>query len=77
VISDRPVYVLERDGHMGLANTKALQLAGITRDTKDPPNGHIMRDANGEPTGELRKLRNPWSGDAFRARRPRTLTKAS
>jgi predicted amidohydrolase YtcJ len=55
VIADRPVYVLERDGHMGLANTKALQLAGITRDTKDPPNGHIMRDANGEPTGELKE----------------------
>ena len=55
VISDRPVYVGERDGHMGLANSKALQLAGITRDTKDPPNGHIMRDANGEPTGELKE----------------------
>ena len=55
VISDRPVYVGERDGHMGFANTKALQLAGITRDTKDPPNGHIMRDANGDPTGELKE----------------------
>jgi len=55
VISDRPVYVAERDGHMGLANSKALALAGITRDTKDPPNGHIMRDANGEPTGELKE----------------------
>jgi len=55
VIADRPVYVSERDGHMGFANTKALQLAGITRDTKDPPNGHIMRDANGEPTGELKE----------------------
>ena len=55
VISDRPVYLSERDGHMGIANTKALQLAGITRDTKDPPNGHIMRDANGEPTGELKE----------------------
>lgn len=55
VVSDRPVYVLERDGHMGLANSKALELAGITRDTKDPPNGHIMRDAKGEPTGELKE----------------------
>jgi predicted amidohydrolase YtcJ len=55
VISDRPVYVGERDGHMGLANSKALEIAGITRDTKDPPNGHIMRDANGEPTGELKE----------------------
>lgn len=55
VISDRPVYVSERDGHMGLANSKALELAGITRDTPDPPNGHIVRDAKGEPTGELKE----------------------
>jgi predicted amidohydrolase YtcJ len=55
VISDRPVYVSERDGHMGLANSKALQLAGITRDTPNPPNGHIVKDANGEPTGELQE----------------------
>ena len=55
VVSDRPVYVSERDGHMGLANSKALQIAGITRDTPDPPNGHIMKDASGEPTGELKE----------------------
>lgn len=55
VVSDRPVYLLERDGHMGLANSKALVLAGITRDTQDPPNGHIVKDANGEPTGELKE----------------------
>ncbi len=55
VISDRPVYVSERDGHMGLANSKALEVAGITRDNPDPPNGHIMKDANGEPTGELKE----------------------
>jgi predicted amidohydrolase YtcJ len=40
---------------MGLANSQALAIAGITRDTKDPPNGHIMRDASGEPTGELKE----------------------
>lgn len=55
VISDRPVYVTERDGHMGLANTKALHLAGVTKATVDPPNGHIMKDASGEPTGELKE----------------------
>jgi predicted amidohydrolase YtcJ len=55
VISDRPVYVSERDGHMGLGNSKALQTAGISRDTQDPPNGHVMKDAKGEPTGELKE----------------------
>jgi predicted amidohydrolase YtcJ len=55
VISDRPVYVSERDGHMGLANSKALQIAGITRNTPDPANGHIVKDATGEPTGELKE----------------------
>lgn len=55
VIPDRPVYVSERDGHMGVANSKALELAGITRDTPDLPNGQIMRDASGEPTGEMKE----------------------
>lgn len=55
VISDRPVYVSERDGHMGLANSKALEIADITRDTPDPPNGHIMKNERGEPTGELKE----------------------
>lgn len=55
VISDRPVYVSERDGHMGLANSKALEIAGITRATSDPPNGHLMKNANGEPTGEFKE----------------------
>jgi len=55
VIADRPVYVTERDGHMGLANTKALQIAGVTKATADPPNGHIMKDASGEPTGEFKE----------------------
>jgi len=55
IVPDRPVYVGERDGHMGLANSKALALAGITRNTPDPPNGRIMRQPDGEPTGELKE----------------------
>jgi predicted amidohydrolase YtcJ len=55
VIADRPVYVTERDGHMGLANSKALALAGVTAATADPPNGRVMRSARGEPTGELKE----------------------
>ena len=56
VISDRPVYLLERDGHMGFGNSKALQMAGVTNSTPDPPNGHIMKSASGEPTGEFKEM---------------------
>jgi predicted amidohydrolase YtcJ len=52
---DTPVFVNRLDGHMALANTLALKLAGITRETKDPPGGLIVRDAKtGEPTGILK-----------------------
>jgi predicted amidohydrolase YtcJ len=55
VISDRPVYVSERDGHMGLANSRALEMAKVTKATPDPPNGQIMKDATGSPTGEFKE----------------------
>jgi len=55
VISDRPVYVTERDGHMGLANSKALESAGVGSNIADPPNGRIVRNARNEPTGELQE----------------------
>lgn len=51
LIPDRPVYLSAYDGHSGLANSKALALAGITRDTKFSGFGEIVKDANGEPTG--------------------------
>ena len=51
---DNPVFVSRLDGHMALANSMALKLAGITRESKDPPGGSIVRDANGEPTGLLK-----------------------
>ncbi len=52
--ADHPVFVNRLDGHMALANSLALKLAGITRESKDPPGGLIVRDANGEPTGLLK-----------------------
>jgi predicted amidohydrolase YtcJ len=56
VVPDRPVYLLAYDGHTSLANSKALQAAGITRRTPDPPSGIIVRDpATGEPTGVLKE----------------------
>ena len=56
VVPDRPAYLTSYDGHTGWANTKALQLAGITRRTPDPPNGVIVKDpSTGEPTGVLKE----------------------
>jgi predicted amidohydrolase YtcJ len=52
-ISDRPVWLERIDGHAGWGNSKALELAGITRDTVSPAGGEILKDANGEPTGVL------------------------
>jgi len=51
---ENPVFVNRLDGHMALANSRALRLAGITRETADPPGGTIVRDAHGEPTGILK-----------------------
>jgi hypothetical protein len=51
---ETPVFVDRYDGHMALANGLALGLAGITRETKSPPGGEIVRDEGGEPTGVLK-----------------------
>lgn len=53
VISDRPVWLTRIDGHAGWANSKALELAGITADTPSPAGGEIVKDENGVPTGIL------------------------
>jgi predicted amidohydrolase YtcJ len=54
VTPDTPVFVSRYDGHMGLANSVALRLAGITAKTPDPPGGTVVRDAEGNPTGALK-----------------------
>jgi predicted amidohydrolase YtcJ len=46
-----PVYLLRIDGHAVWVNSKVLKLAGVTRETKDPDGGTIIRDRKGEPTG--------------------------
>jgi hypothetical protein len=55
VFPDRPVVIRDRDGHQALANKRALALAGVTRDTTDPADGRIEREANCEPTGLLKE----------------------
>ena len=47
--------LLRSCSHVRSVNSKALELAGITKDTKDPSGGEIDRDENGEPTGILRE----------------------
>lgn len=51
---DTPVFVSRYDGHMGVANSIALRLAGISAKTPDPPGGTIVRDPLGNPTGALK-----------------------
>lgn len=48
---DHPVFVLRYDGHIGIANSKALKLAGIDENTSIPEGGEIRRNDNGELTG--------------------------
>ena len=53
LVPDRPVFLPNRDGHSAWVNSRALEAAGITRDTADPADGRIERDADREASGTL------------------------
>lgn len=53
VSTEMPIVIVHQSGHLGVANSKALELAGVTADTPDPEGGIFRRDADGEPTGVL------------------------
>ena len=55
VSTTQPVYVLRSDAHSGICNTRALELAGITRETVDPPAAEFGRDPDGTPNGVLKE----------------------
>jgi predicted amidohydrolase YtcJ len=82
---DTPVFVSRYDGHMALANSVTLRLAGITAQTPDPPGGVIMRDGQGNPTGALKdaamdyvyKVAPPLSHDARLRATKRALAHAA
>src|SRR5258706_13692059 len=67
VVPDRPVFLIAFDGHSSWANSKALAMAGIDRNTPDPPNGKIVRDEQGEATGALKEA----AGDLIDAKIPK------
>jgi predicted amidohydrolase YtcJ len=54
VTTEHPVFLQRVDGHVGVANTRALRLASITLASRDPQGGKIDRDSTGQPTGLLR-----------------------
>jgi predicted amidohydrolase YtcJ len=53
IVPDRPAILTNRDGHGVWVNSRALELAGVTAETSDPPDGRIERDADGSPSGTL------------------------
>lgn len=54
-VTDSPMFLKRTCRHAAIVNSKALELAGITKDTPDPDDGVIERDENGEPTGVLKE----------------------
>ena len=53
VSPNHPVMLINQGGHMAVVNSLALEMAGVNASTRDPSNGRILRDANGEPNGLL------------------------
>jgi predicted amidohydrolase YtcJ len=53
VSTEFPIYIIHQSGHIGVANSKALEMLGITAASENPPGGLILKDAAGEPTGVL------------------------
>jgi predicted amidohydrolase YtcJ len=55
VSPDNPVYLTHASGHASFANAKAMELSKVTRDTRSPEGGEILKDAKGEPIGVFRE----------------------
>jgi len=73
VSADHPIVVQHRGGHTSFYNSKAFELAGVDRDTPDPPGGTFDRDANGDLTGRVTdRARSAFNGVGER----RTYTEA-
>ena len=62
---NNPVVLGHASGHASFANAKAMELAGVTRDTKSPAGGDILKDAKGEPTGLFRETADDLLDEAY------------
>jgi predicted amidohydrolase YtcJ len=69
VSPDNPVILTHASGHATFANARAMELAGITKDTPNPPGGEILKDAQGNPIGVFRETASGLLGRAQRASR--------
>lgn len=66
-VPDRPVYIWASDGHSACLNSAGCAAIGLDAATPDPPNGRIVRDADGHPTGMLHEDAAPWAADRMPA----------
>ena len=62
--TDHPVLISHSSGHLSVCNSKAFELATVTRETADPPGGEFQRDAKGVPTGLLKESASGVVGSA-------------
>ena len=67
VSPDNPVMLTHASGHAAFVNARAMQEAGITRDTKNPSGGEVLKDRQGNPTGLLRERAQGLAGQALAA----------
>ena len=73
VSPDNPVLLTHASGHSCIANAKAMELAGVDRESPDPPGGEIVRDARGESTGAFRETAEDLLAEALKeSRKART-----
>ena len=77
VSTAQPVFLHRSDGHSAVCNTRALQAAGIGRDTPDPPGARFQRDSNGEPNGILTEVAGTRRRSMAPSRRHPTPSKST
>jgi len=70
VSPENPVILRHASGHASFANARAMEMAGITRGTSDPPGGQIVRDADGNPIGVFRETAQGLLSAAARSATP-------